>query len=320
MTKLLNKKISVCLSSDDNYALWMGCSIYSILKNTGTNDVLNFYIFEDGISAEHKRELESLVKNTVHKIHFISVPFEKLPALHINHAHLSRAAFARLLMGSLLPQGVEKVIYLDCDVMVCTSLSGLHEVDLKEHILGGVSDLGVERLRRLGSHPWNTENGPYINSGVLIINLARWRKDNIEQEILRCLQNSQYPLDFEDQDVINFVLAKRIKILDPRWNAQMYWLEKDYNNYPPCYRQALESPFIVHFAARTKPWQWGSGWHKHTLQWRKYFKETGWKLESAPPLWPLFKRVMWYWWRHPVCFLNPSFYNQLKSRGRWLFY
>lgn len=44
MTKLLNKKISVCLSSDDNYALWMGCSIYSILKNTGTNDVLNFYI------------------------------------------------------------------------------------------------------------------------------------------------------------------------------------------------------------------------------------------------------------------------------------
>lgn len=62
MTKLLNKKISVCLSSDDNYALWMGCSIYSILKNTGTNDVLNFYIFEDGISAEHKRELESLVK------------------------------------------------------------------------------------------------------------------------------------------------------------------------------------------------------------------------------------------------------------------
>ena len=320
MTKLLNKKISVCLSSDDNYALWMGCSIYSILKNTGTNDVLNFYIFEDGISAEHKRELESLVKNTVHKIHFISVPFEKLPALQINHAHLSRAAFARLLMGSLLPQEVDKVIYLDCDVMVCTSLSGLYGMDLKGDMVGAAEDLGVERLRRLGSHPWNIENGPYTNSGVLLINLAQWRKENIERQILDYLQNPKYSLLFEDQDAINFVLAKRIKILDPRWNAQMYWLEKDYNNYPPCYRQALESPFIVHFAARTKPWQWGSGWHKHTLQWRKYFKETGWKLESAPPLWPLFKRVMWYWWRHPVCFLNPSFYNQLKSRGRWLFY
>lgn len=240
--------------------------------------------------------------------------------MQINHAHLSRAAFARLLMGSLLPQEVDKVIYLDCDVMVCTSLSGLYGMDLKGDMVGAAEDLGVERLRRLGSHPWNIENGPYTNSGVLLINLAQWRKENIERQILDYLQNPKYSLLFEDQDAINFVLAKRIKILDPHWNAQMYWLEKDYNNYPSCYRQALESPFIVHFAARTKPWQWGSGWHKHTLQWRKYFKETGWKLESAPPLWPLFKRVMWYWWRHPVCFLNPSFYNQLKSKGRWLFY
>lgn len=134
------------------------------------------------------------------------------------------------------------------------------------------------------------------------------------------MQNPKYPLLFEDQDAINFVLAKRIKILDPRWNAQMYWLEKDYNNYPPCYRQALQEPFIVHFAALPKPWQWGCGWHTHMRQWRKYLKENGWPPEKAPALWPFFKQVVLYWWRHPACLLKPSFYNQLKAKGRWLFY
>lgn len=317
---MCEKRIFVCCASDNNYAPWLGGCIYTALKNTAPGDVLDFYVFEDGISPQRKMELESLVKNTPHHIHFIPVPFEKLPELQIHHAHLSRAAFARLLMGSLLPKDVEKVIYLDCDVMICSSLAELYGMNLENNILGAAADLGVERFRRLGHHPWNEENGPYVNSGILLVNLAQWRKEAVERQILDYLQNPPHPLQFEDQDAINFVLAKRIKILDPRWNAQMYWLEKDYDNYPACYRQALENPFIVHFAARTKPWQWGCGWHKHTRQWRKYFRETGWKLESAPALWPLFKRVMWYWWRHPVCFLNPSFYNQLKSRGRWLFY
>ena len=314
------KRIAVCLASDDHYAPWLGVCVYSVLKNTAPGDLLDFYIFEDSISAQHKTELENLVKHTPHHIYFLAVPFERMPHLQIHHAHLSRAAFARLLMASLLPQGVEKVIYLDCDVMVCASLSGLYGMDLKGDIVGAAEDLGVERLRRLGSHPWNIENGPYTNSGVLLINLAQWRKENIERQILDYLQNPKYPLQFEDQDAINFVLAKRIKILDPRWNAQMYWLEKDYNNYPPCYRQALQEPFIVHFAALPKPWQWGCGWHTHMRQRRKYLKETGWPPEKAPALWPFFKQVVLYWWRHPACLLKPSFYNQLKAKGRWLFY
>lgn len=314
------KRIAVCFSADDKYAPWLGGCICSVLKNALPDDCLDFYIFEDAISSRRKSELQKLLINTPHQIYFLSVPFDKFPQLELTHDHLSRATFGRLMMGELLPDSLERVIYLDCDVLVLSSLRPLAEIDLHGKVLGAVEDLGVERFRRQGTHPWNISNGPYVNAGILSIDLLAWKKNNTKEKILQYLQRPQYPLRFEDQDALNFVLAKQIQILDPRWNAQMYWLEKDYNNYPPCYRQALESPFIVHFAARTKPWQWGSGWHKHTLQWRKYFKETGWKLESAPPLWPLFKRVMWYWWRHPVCFLNPSFYNQLKSKGRWLFY
>ena len=105
---------------------------------------MDFYIFEDAISSRRKSELQKLLINTPHQIYFLSVPFDKFPQLELTHDHLSRATFGRLMMGELLPDSLERVIYLDCDVLVLSSLRPLAEIDLHGKVLGAVEDLGVE--------------------------------------------------------------------------------------------------------------------------------------------------------------------------------
>lgn len=288
----------------------------SVMAHAAGADDIHFYIFSDSISPAYKNQIQRVVEKLGHAVSFIEIPFEKFPHLEIHNKHLSRSAFGRLLLGSLLPAEIERAVYLDCDVLALSSLAPLAEADLQGCIIGGVGDLGIERLTRLQAHPWDFANGLYINSGVLSVDVRRWRAEHTESQLLQYLQSPAHPLKYEDQDVLNFVLAGRIKLLDPRWNAQMYWLEKDYDTYPAVWRKALEHPYIVHFAARSKPWKWGAGWHPYILLWRKYLKMAGWKPFSAPEDWKtVLKMLGVFWWRHPLCWLRPGFYKQLRARG-----
>lgn len=166
----------------------------------------------------------------------------------------SLACYSRLFIASLLPT-LSKVLYLDCDMIVRSGIRELWEMPIEGFSLAGVPDtkMGIEKASRSLNFDFKEE---YINSGMLLINLDYWRKNNIQQKFIDFLQ-SREKVNLPDQDTINYVLAGSIKIIHPRYNAQASYFvfptpvpegQKKY------IKQLWKGAVITHFTGAVKPW------------------------------------------------------------------
>ena len=112
------KVISVCFSSDDNFAKFLTLSIATILDSKNDDDNLHFYILDGGISDVAKQKLLNLKKIADFDIDFIQVDEEKFNDCPLEQgARLTRAAYYRLLIPDFIPD-VDKIFYVDCDIQV----------------------------------------------------------------------------------------------------------------------------------------------------------------------------------------------------------
>lgn len=318
------KNIDVCFATDNGYAPFMGVAIQSVLASKGKDEFIRFYILDAGISDLNKQRLQSLRQRYEgFSLVYYPVDMKFFASCPIVNLHLSRAAYARLLLGSLLPDVVQRVIYLDCDVLVRSSLAELFDTNLDGCVVGGVKDWGVMNLGRKGEHAWPFQKSVYINSGVLVIDLARWRTEKEEKTILEYLRHPRYPLQFEDQDAINFALYGKIKILNPRWNGMMYTETAIYGQPVKIsqIRQQECQAAIVHFVSSVKPWVFCGGLHPNVKQYQKMLQDSPWAAElKRVPMGTLLRRIVHYWVMHPIFFIKPSFYRNLYWKGINVFF
>lgn len=202
----------------------------------------------------------------------------------LNGAHysdfLSDASLFRLLLGDLLPEGLERVLYIDADTLVTGNVGDLFAIDLEGQVLGAVRDAispwaagawGAD-WRNLGLDP----SSPYFNSGVLLIDLVRWRDDKVGAHSLDLLRQAKP--QWGDQDALNVVLESHWMELPREWNVQT----GDYTGQSPAWalwrsevEAAVANPSIVHFTGRDKPWDWGTE-HPAADQWFAWLDKTAW--------------------------------------------
>lgn len=308
----------ICFATDNNYAPYMGISIYSILKTSDKNDKFHFHILDNSINKENKQKIIDL-KNKYRNFKISFYPISTLVKIcdyPLKNKHLSMTAYARLYLGSILPTNITKVLYLDCDIIVRASLYPIFQENISHYILGGVEDNAVTEEAKRGLNFWDYKSSTYVNSGVLLINLKQWRKENIERQLLAYLKAPLHPIFYEDQDVINFVLKKKIKILSPRWNGLMYLVgtkRNSYININKLRKNVLVCP-IVHFASPSKPWIKFSGMHQNVLYYSRLMQETPWFDLScgSPNLFTLFFKYLWV---HPFCIFKFNFWKDIYLMG-----
>lgn len=315
------EEICICLSSDDRFAPYLGVTIQSVLETAAPIDQLHFFVLDDGISPQHKAELEGLQRVRPFRLTWL-MPDMKVFAGAFTTSTWPRTCYARLLLGSLLPLEVKRVIYMDCDVFVRTSLAGLWSTDLHGCVLGGVLDIGVMREASLGKHPWPLGEA-YINSGVLLVDVVQWRAQNVETKLLDYVACPRHPLQCPDQDVINFVLHKQIALLDPRWNAQIFWARPEWDSYEGILplRQALTTAYLLHYCCSNKPWHLGGGASVYRKEYCIFMGKTPWKncFMKVRSNGQILRDILRYWWRHPVCFMKLSFWRKVKMDGYSVF-
>lgn len=288
--------INICLSCDENYAKYAGVVMASILANAKINDKIAFYILDGNISQKTKEKLISLKSIKDCFINFVNIKeeeFEDYKKIQ-THRYISIAACYRLKLASLLPD-VDKIIYLDCDTVVCSSLRELFNIDLKDKVLGGVSDIDSE---------FKSSDFSYINSGVLLMDLDKIRTQNIENEFLLYARENINNIKLGDQEIINKVLKNRILKLSEKFNVQS-----------ECFIRRssfTKNPVIVHFIGTKKPWQHIS-WSVHKNMYFKYLQLTPWKLENRPGLLNEFHSfISWFKHRPFFCF-QLKFWNAVKK-------
>jgi lipopolysaccharide biosynthesis glycosyltransferase len=179
----------------------------------------------------------------------IDNPFDRsdIPAAYFNHVYCMR-----LLLGQLLSD-CDRVLYLDTDIFVRRSLAELYDADLGDKIIAAVPDnygnsdgitpcssVGVIGLSEYRKHLSIIKN-PYLNSGVLLIDLQKWRGAEVQARCLEVLRERPTIL-FSDQDALNVVLGDRALLVGYEWNCRA--------DQTSC----ANGPAIVHFIGELKPW------------------------------------------------------------------
>lgn len=287
-------RINVCISTDENYSRYAAVVIASILANAKDDDDLNFYILDGGISGESQTKILQLKTIKDCNINFVKID-DKLFEDYKNvktHAYLSLPAYYRLKAASLLPE-VERLIYLDCDVVVNSSLDELFNADLGGLPVGGVLDIKLQMRSR---------NPGYVNSGVLVMDLENIRKNNIEQVLLDWTRENFDIIKAGDQQIINAALRGKIKLLPSTWNVQT----SNFTN-----RSSYEiHPNIIHYVGRQKPWKYGN-WNYFKWYYRKYEAMTPWAQHKTEEeiRHEDFEGLKGYLKYRPLFFLRPRFYK-----------
>lgn len=298
--------MNICLSCDDKYSQYAGVVIASVLLNSKQNDVFNFYILDGNISQENKDKILSLKSIKDFDISFVKIDdilFETYKNIG-THSYLSLPAFYRLKLPSILPD-IDKVLYLDCDVIVNSPLSELYQTDIEDFYAAGVKDIAVNSS---GYVPALDKGNLYFNAGVLLLNLKKMRTDNIEDKFEKYTIDNIKTIRVGDQEILNKVCQGKIKQLDSCWNVQSsnFINRSDYTN----------TPKIVHYIGRQKPWKFGSMNYWKNLYF-SVLQKTPWAYQENEVFkWTVQNEIVSifnYVKYRPLFFLRPRFYIALYN-------
>lgn len=237
----------IVLAADAPYAMQLATTIRSIVEANQGSWPLDVYVLSDGFSeAVRTKVLNSLPKDAI-SLSWVPVDlglfheFATLP-------WISKMTFVRLLIPRALPETIARVLYLDSDLLVLDDLTPLWKVSLDETVVGAVLDRWDSQIKQ--REP-GLEDVPrvkdYFNSGVLLIDLKRWRKERISEKALDYLVlHPRTP--FGDQDALNVACDGLWTKLDPRWNYQNHCGIRVMD------MRLEERPGVVHFIGAEKPW------------------------------------------------------------------
>ncbi|MGX2950933.1 glycosyltransferase family 8 protein, partial [Ursidibacter sp. B-7004-1] len=169
--------MNILFSCDEKYAKYLCVSLYTIMRYNKNRNIY-FYIFDLGISEESKSILSSI--SGKNNINFISIDISDFDSLPTTINYISKATYARLKMANYLPNHIDKIIYLDVDILVQGSLSELWNIELNECYIGACIDSFIEFSQSDYKRKIGLENSEYyFNAGVLLVNLVKWRKNDV---------------------------------------------------------------------------------------------------------------------------------------------
>ncbi len=241
----MNKQIiPLVFTIDDNYAKFLSITLTSILAHASKDKFYKFYVFNPGL---HYDSIETLNKfNTdISSVEYVDVALkaqtmvEDLPI----RDYYSRAIYYRIFTQSLLPQH-DKVLYMDSDIVVLDDIAKLFNTDIGDNFIGAVPDYAVSIIPEFilyVEEALDIEHYKYFNSGVMLMNLKKFRQVNLEKQFIDTLNKFKFDVA-PDQDCLNVLCKNHVYYLDTTWNKMP--LGEDYK------------PRLVHYNLTFKPWKY----------------------------------------------------------------
>lgn len=300
-----NNKMDIVLCSDNNYVMPCGVTMVSVLENN-KNRPITFHIIGMGLKEESKEKLSSISgKYSGASILFYEIKREFLESYNFSlydSKYLSLASYSRLFLGAILSKDIDKVLYLDCDIIVSKDLSELWNTDIENYSVAGIPDLNLFQSKIFENLGYS-ETFQYVNAGVLLINLKYWREHNLIKVFLDYYKEKYNKLISHDQDIINGTLYNTTLSLSIKYNVIDYYYlskRKDFLNYQDEVFEAMTDPVIVHYTSINKPW-FKACLHPLEKEFLKYKDLSpwrdiplSWRNSSLSPKIKYYKRIMLY--------------------------
>jgi lipopolysaccharide biosynthesis glycosyltransferase len=296
--------VLIC-AADNNYAMPLAVTVRSALANLSKNRKIALFILDGGIQKKNKEKITKSLKSEQIDISWVQPKQEIFQNLVLTR-HVTIPTYYRLIITDILPSHFKKAIYLDSDMVVTGDLAELWDIDIKDNYILAVQDDvqlyvsmsdGLKNYQELGISP----DGKYFNAGLLVINVEKWRAENIGKKVLEHIQRYR-GIVRDDQDGLNAILSGKWGELHPKWNVMPQnfeyssWKESPHTEH--LYEELIHHPGIIHYTNTPKPWHAGlkaecthpkkhlffhyldmtawSGWRDTFLRrlWRKFMKVT----------------------------------------------
>lgn len=289
-TKRVDRNLHVVYASDNKFAEILGVSLTSLYENNKAMEQINIYILDGGITDFNKENLNSLAemygRTPIQWLGTKNINEELQMEVSIDRGSLSQ--YARLFVASVLPSGLERVLYLDCDTIIVQSLEELWNLNLHGKTIAALKD-AFSRWYRMNIDL--KPNDIMFNSGVMLIDLEKWKEQKIEEKLMKFICEKSGKIQQGDQGVLNAVLTNDTYCFEPRFNSVTIFFDFNYKEMmiyrkPPKgfyaeeqINEAIERPVIIHFTTSflsRRPWIEGCQ-HPYFDEWEKYKALSPWK-------------------------------------------
>lgn len=248
------KSINILVTLDRNYIPQLNVMLFSLLESN-PDCCFEVYLLH---TALRKEDVTSTVctldgRGRLHLICADSLKLENAPTT----SRYPKEIYYRIFAAQLLPQTLGRILYLDPDIIVNGSIRSLYDLPMEDYYFAAASHTG-SFLRKFNEFRLDMEDDtPYINSGVMLMNLERLRREQDTTEVFEFIERRKNVLMLPDQDVISALYGSKIYALDSyRYNMS----EKLYQRHAPFEKDlnmewVRKNAVIIHYCGRNKPWK-----------------------------------------------------------------
>lgn len=294
-------KINIVCTIDNNYVQHC-CVMLASLIDANKHESFQIFIIHNGIADENNLKLErffSKQKKCTYSLMPLNTNYlSKLPENIPLFGHISLATYFRIFLADILPATLNKVLFLDSDLIVRKKIRPLWEIDINGYSHAASINPGLKD-HFLNLYP-NASGATYFNAGVLLINLKCWRDEHVLQNSCHVIKKYADGLKWWDQDVLNILLSSRWLRISLTWNATPKVFTREVQPDELMDEEDLKSiikdPAIVHYAGAgsIKPWHYRCKLPFRAL-YIKYLKLTPWsnqRLTEEPSMVIKFKEKL----------------------------
>jgi len=262
-------ELTLVCCSDQKFAMPLAVMLCSAAANVSPPWRIRMCVIDGGMTPDTLEHLERTARRFGNaRLEIFQANLDAYDDLRIDD-RLSRSCYLRLLIDTALPAEIEKVIYLDCDMVVESDLGQLWQQPFDGATIMAVRDFGYPTMKKGLPKTQRLLNidgdAPYFNSGLMVIDLNRWREERVAERVLEYTRQFADTIFLGDQDGLNAVLWDQWKPLDLAWNVQVGAL--NYLLRVPAWEDSeellirgdelLANPRILHFVSGHKPWHGG---------------------------------------------------------------
>ena len=281
------EKISIVFALNDSYVKYFGVVLQSLITHANTKYTYDILIFNTNITDKHKKQIQCMLpKNIIVRFYNVSdIFYEQFSQLSlISMQHWGIETYFRLFIPFIM-HDYDRILYLDTDMCVNNDLSELFFYNLNNKSIGAVKDtispvidlpkyLTRKNFFRENLEMIKPEN--YFNAGMILYNIKNINIDIYQEKLLK---GFTLPVQFPDQDILNYIFYNDVCFIENKWNYMYGWcvwdlsyIDSIHGDFRKLFLEARENPYIIHYTSSRKPWNYPTG-EKADIWWQ-YARQT----------------------------------------------
>jgi lipopolysaccharide biosynthesis glycosyltransferase len=263
------KNFPIVFASDDNYAMYLGVTLQSLIDNSNSTNNYDIWVLDSGISDGNKETIQSFIgerKNISIRFFDVSKLVEEYKDKFHVEGYWSIAAYYRIFIPQIF-HTYDKMLYLDCDLIINEDVSELFKINLGSNLIGASK---CYHICPAENHPccWRDyckdvlrmkNHDDYFNSGVLLFNVKKMRECAFTTKCLS-LKVDHKKLQFAEEGLLNIACEDKVCFIDEKWNVPWHWNLPQHKfrivHEPWFFKYQGRSlhPYIIHYTTEQKPW------------------------------------------------------------------